>query len=86
MTPEMHYMTAYQVRVNGRTHFYSHLSNLKRVSRSQWTVERHGVEYHIEGGKHAGGTRRDWFVDGGNFNGPIHCTSLVDSLNLLETM
>ena len=75
-----------EMKVNGRRFYFDHLANLKRVSRSRWTVERHGVEYRIEGGRHAGGSRREWFVEGGAFNGPIDCTSLVDALRLLEGM
>ena len=74
------------MQVNGRVHYFTFLSNLKRISRSRWTVERRGVEYHIEGGRHAGGSRREWRVEGGDFNGPVDCTSLVDALRLLDTM
>lgn len=79
------------MKVNGRLKFYDRLRNLKRVpgTKSRWTVERHGfdvVVYHIEGGRHAGGRRNEWLVEGGSFNGPIYTTSLVDSLNLLENM
>jgi hypothetical protein len=77
---------AYEVRVNGRLFFFYHLSNLKRVSRSRWTVERHGVEYRIEGGKAAGGTSRDWWLDGPGWDKSIDCTSLVDALKCLEGM
>jgi hypothetical protein len=74
------------IKVNGRIRFYDHLVNFKRVNRSTWTVERNGQTYRIEGGRHAGGTSREWFLDGGSFNGSILCTSLVDALRLLETM
>jgi hypothetical protein len=72
--------------VNGRSRYFEHLSNLERVTRSTWTVERAGRVYRIEGGKHAGGTRREWFVDGGGFTGSINCTSLMDALRMLDTM
>jgi hypothetical protein len=78
------------MKVNGRTKYYDHLKNLKRVpgTKSRWTVEHKGtgLTYHIEGGKHAGGRRDEWFVDGGDINGTINTSSLVDSLNLLENM
>ena len=41
------------MKVNGRRHFFARLANLKRVSRSRWTVERNGVLYEIEGGRPA---------------------------------
>jgi hypothetical protein len=76
------------INVNGRVKFYSRLTNLKRVSRSTWTVEHTGtgLTYRIEGGRHAGGTSREWMLDGGDFTGVIDCTSLVDALHLLENM
>jgi hypothetical protein len=82
------YKTLGGIKVNGRVHYYDHLTNLKRVSgsRSRWTVMRRDVEYRIEGGRHAGGGRREWWLEGGDFNGPINCTSLVDALNCLEHM
>ena len=73
-------------KINGRLYFFGILSNLTRVSKSLWTVERRGVEYRIEGGRHAGGTSREWWLDGPQFNGSIDCTSLVDALRLLQTM
>jgi hypothetical protein len=72
--------------VNGRKFWFDHISDLKHIAGGRWTVLRHGVEFRIEGGKRAGGTRRDWFLEGGNFNGPIDCTSLVDALRCLEGM
>ncbi len=75
-----------QFRINRRLYFFDRLTNLKQVSKSRWTVERRGVEYRIEGGRHAGGTSREWWLDGPQFNGSIDCTSLVDALRVLETM
>jgi hypothetical protein len=74
------------IRVNGRLHFYEHLSNFKRVDKGWYTVEHHGVEYQIEGGKHAGGSRRDWFVTSIDWCEAIGCTSLVDALKMLDGM
>jgi hypothetical protein len=74
------------IKVNGRRYWFEHVTNLKRVSRSRWTVERNGVEFRIEGGRHAGGTSREWWLDGPQFNDSIDCTSLVDALRVLEGM
>ena len=75
-------------RINGHVYYFDHLTSVKRVagSRSRWTAERNGVEYQIEGGRHAGGTKREWFVDGPDFNQSINCVSLADALRLLDTM
>lgn len=70
--------------VNGRRVYTSHLSNLKKTGRATWTVERYCNTYTIEGGKQAGGTSRDWFVDSPTWNGSIHCTSLVDALRVID--
>jgi len=77
---------SYKVNINGYNYWWDHLSNLKQVGPGKYTVERRGTSYRIEGGKHAGGTRREWFLEGGNFNGPVNCTSLVDALRCLDTM
>lgn len=74
------------IKVNGRLRFFDHVEALRRVSKSRWVATRHGVEYQIEGGKHAGGTSRDWWVDGANWSGSIDCTSLMDAMRLLDTM
>jgi hypothetical protein len=75
------------IKVNGRERYFNYLSDLKRVSgsKSRWTVKRLDTEYHIEGGKHAGGRRNEWFVDGVGSKA-IYTTSLMDSLRLLDGM
>lgn len=72
--------------INGRSYWFDRLTNLRRVSKSKWTVNRYNLQFTIEGGRHAGGTSRNWWVDGPLFTGSIECTSLVDCLNLLENM
>ena len=77
--------------VNGHLQYFDRVRNLRRVpgSRSRWLVDRVGfdtVTYQIEGGRHAGGTRRDWWLEGGDFTRAIECVSLMDALRLLENM
>ena len=73
--------------VHGRRKYYDHLTDFRKVSKSRYTVKRNGVEYQIEGGRHAGGTSREWWVDTAEWNGkPIDCTSLVDALQLIDRM
>jgi len=74
------------IRVNGRVRYFNHVSNLRRVGKSQWTIERHGVEFRVEGGRHAGGTSRQWYLDGGFLYSTIRCTSLMAALRMLEEM
>jgi hypothetical protein len=74
------------IKVNGRTKFFTHLQDLVQVSRYEWTVKRSDVTYTIFGGKHSGGRRNEWYVETQSWNKPIQTTSLVDSLNLLDTM
>jgi hypothetical protein len=75
-------------KVNGRTRYFAHLENFRLVSRRQghYSVQRGGVTYHITGGRNAGGSPRDWFVECAEWNRPIFCNSLMDSLNMLDNM
>ena len=74
------------IRVNGRSKYFDHLSDFRRVGPGKYTVQHHGVEFQIEGGKHAGGSRNQWFVDTAEWTKPIYTTSVMDSLDLLEKM
>jgi len=72
--------------VSGRRVYTTHLSNFQKPGPYTWTVERYGNTFTIEGGKRAGGTSRDWFVDSPTFNGSIACTSLVDAIRMIDEM
>ncbi len=76
------------LKVNGRSKYYVFLSHLTAVGKGCYVVRRAGnpEPFHIEGGKKAGGTRRDWFVDHPSFRHTIKATSLVDALNLIDSM
>jgi hypothetical protein len=74
------------IKINGRVRYYDHLSDFAKLSPSRYAVRRNATEYTIEGGKRAGGTAREWFVDASEWTKPIFCTSLVDALNLLDRM
>lgn len=73
-------------KINGRLKSFDHLENFSKVSRSTYVVYRNGIKYRIEGGKHAGGTKREWFVDSAEWTKAIFCTSLVDALTMLDRM
>lgn len=80
------------ISVNGRVRYFDRITDLKRAGRAAWTVVHKGTggTYRIEGGRHAGGTRRDWFLDGPftatGTGQSIHCTSLTDALRVLENL
>ena len=76
------------VVINGRKRYFYSLENIKKLRRGHWTVRHRGTgeTYTIEGGKSAGGTRREWFVSHPQWRKPISATSLVDALNILEGM
>lgn len=69
-----------------RRRYYHHLSDFHQTGPGRFVVSRYGNRYFIEGGKHAGGSRSDWFVEGPAFNQAIRCKSLRDALRLLDTM
>ena len=72
-------------KINGRTRFYRRITSVQKVKHAFVVATYHG-EYTIDGGKKGGGTRRDWFVEGTNIHPAIACTSVLDALNLLDTM
>lgn len=74
------------VVVNGRVYFVEHLTDFTKVARNKYTVVRNSTVYTIEGGRHAGGTSREWFVECSEWNGPIVCTSIVDAIKMLDRM
>jgi hypothetical protein len=73
------------ISVNGRIHFFNRIKSVKRVpgSKSRWVVESTLGTFQIEGGRHAGGLRSDWFLDGFGSK-PIHGKSLINLLRDIE--
>jgi hypothetical protein len=73
------------VVVNGRVRFFNRIKSVTRVpgSKFRWVVESSLGTFKIEGGRHAGGKRSDWFLDGFG-NRPIHGKSLMDLLRDIE--
>lgn len=79
------------ISVNGRIHFFHRVTSLKRVagSKFRWDVESSLGSFRVEGGRHGGGTSRDWFVYevgstrilGGRH---LDATSLINALRLIE--
>jgi hypothetical protein len=73
------------ISVNGRVRFFNRITSVKRVpgSKFRWVIESSLGTFKIEGGRHAGGKRSDWFLDGFG-NRPIHGKSLMDLLRDIE--
>ena len=75
-------------KINGRTHYCSRITTLRQVSPGHFEgTTYHGLStFHITGGKHAGGTSREWFLDWPPVSDvPFPCTSLVGALKIIET-
>lgn len=73
------------VRVNSKFYPFDRIAALYPVGQARWggrTVS--GLAFHIEGGKAAGGSPRDWFLDIEGGNGAIVCTSAVDALRTIN--
>lgn len=76
------------ITINGRKRYFIHVQSVGRTERpGEFLVysDRRDAPFRVEGGKKAGGTRRDWFLEGPGINGAINCTSLMDALNLIES-
>jgi hypothetical protein len=73
------------VTINGRKRFFSRITAVRRIKNAYHVDTFHGA-YTVDGGKGAGGSRRDWFVQGEHINPAIGCTSVMDALKLLDNM
>jgi hypothetical protein len=79
------------MKINGRLKFFSRVQEVRKLRPGHYVAQSSSGVFHIEGGRPAGGTSREWFVeaaDGSNVFGGKHlnATSLMDALNLLENM
>lgn len=72
--------------VNGRSRYFDNLKEFTMVKPGYFTVMRNNTVYRIEGGKHAGGKRTEWFVDCSEWSGPIQCKSILKALTMLDRM
>jgi hypothetical protein len=73
-------------QVNGRRIYVKRITAITKIGKAQWyVVDRNEKTYHIEGGKQAGGSSRDWFLDSPEWQGKaIVCSSFCDAINLIE--
>lgn len=77
------------LKINGRLKFYHRVEDVRSVRPGHYAVQTSYGVFHVEGGRPAGGSSRDWFVEAadgsGVFGGKhLNATSLVDALHLLE--
>lgn len=72
------------IKINGRHRFYENLDSIKKVSPSTFTVVRGGWSYTVFGGKAAGGSSREWYVEGFG-DKAIWTHSLLASLDLINS-
>jgi hypothetical protein len=75
-------------RISRRLYRLPRIESIVRIAPAQWHVKHANIDtpFRIEGGKAAGGSARDWFVDGGSFNGYIACKSFVEAVSMLSGM
>lgn len=76
------------MKVNGRLQHFTRIKSVKKMRPGHYSVETtigiDGRSFHVEGGRHAGGRRTDWFLDGFGEKA-IHCKSLMDALRCIES-
>ena len=72
--------------VNGRDHFFNREIILNKARAGYWFGTVNGCPFNIYGGKHAGGSSRDWFVECGEYYGEntLQADSLAECLMLLD--
>jgi hypothetical protein len=76
-----------EMKINGRTKFLRRVVSVQQVKKGRYVVEtRHNGTFRVEGGRHSGGSARDWFLETDGWDKAIVCTSLVDAINVIETM
>jgi hypothetical protein len=76
------------LKINGRTRFFEHIESVTMDRRGHYTVKsvKGTRTHHVEGGRAAGGSPRDWFLDGDHLNKSIRCTSLMDALRIINNL
>lgn len=76
------------IKLNNKKYTFDRLEDFACSRKGRYHVTHLGTHntYTIEGGKHFGGSKRDWFVDGKDFKGSIACTSVIDALRMLDRM
>lgn len=75
-------------KINGRTRYFSRVQEVRKLRPGHYVVVACFGVFHVEGGRPAGGTSRDWFLEQANgtsiYTRAIPCTSLMDALHIIE--
>lgn len=71
------------IKINGRTKSVPEGFKFRKLKDGQFLVEWNHRRHYIIGGKSAGGSSREWFVDGFGGEKSIAATSLMDCINLI---
>ena len=77
------------LKINGRLQFYTRVTEVRALRPGRYAVNSTIGGFFVEGGRPAGGTSRDWFVetaDGSMIWGgtALRATSLLDALKLID--
>ena len=72
-------------KINGRAHHFDRVTTLRQVRPGHFEGATNGTTFKIEGGRPAGGTSREWFLDWAPVGNGFPCTSLVGALKIIET-
>jgi hypothetical protein len=74
------------IKVNNRLHSFGRIQSITKVSDGKYViVATHGT-YRVEGGRKLGGTRSDWFVEGGQIVGHLNVASVAAAAKLIDNI
>ena len=76
------------IRVNGRKIIAGRFESITKTGSGMWKGKASGYDFTIFGGRAAGGSSKDWFVqwqlDGDH--DPIHVGSAVEAIKFINNM
>ncbi len=74
------------VEINGRQTLVKRITEITKTRPGNFEGIANGKHFHIEGGREAGGSSRDWFVAWVDvWDGYISTTSMTAAIKLIET-
>lgn len=72
------------IKINGTPKFFNSIESVKMIRPGRYEVTNFRGVYKVEGGRHSGGTSREWFFEGPAYNGFVRCTSLVEACKIID--
>ena len=75
--------------VNGHLMRVNRVTAVRKIRAGYYEIDTtHLGTWRVEGGRHAGGRRNEWFLDEGpdDEKRAIRCTGLADAIKCIETM